>query len=234
MCVLLKISKIKSQSLSSLTCDHRVCRTCHIVDRNYERSRTGFPCPFCGTSSRIGLLYFHLQIHTLINLIQEAFHASPNKNLFTTQSEGRTAQSISVIIFYCTLREALLENLIVELCSARNIPKDIFDRLMSDNRTHIQKQNKLFPSLTGKKWKEAIKKANKENGKDYEELDDFVASTVEMRNQFVHRGNKFSINPITAEKCLENIPLLISFYVDLHNIYVHPIYMGTLKTKPSD
>lgn len=229
----MNITQIKNQKLSSLLCDHRICKFCHVVDRERSRTLYGYKCEICSTPSEGGQLHFNLNIHTLVNLIQEAYHAPGNGRSIDTYNTGRDSHNISVVLFFCTLRESLLDGFVINMCVARDIKADIYDRLVSDNRLHSQKQNRLFPSLTGDKWKEAVNKIDANSTVEYGKLDEFVVSAVRERNKFVHEGSKYGMTELLAESCLNNIYNITSFYACLHNKYIHPIYLEKVNSDKS-
>jgi len=205
------------------------CQECSIVDRNNDRMRHGFKCPSCDYVGDGGaLLYFHVNILIILDLIQESFHASKSENIEGRFYEGEGPNDISVVIFYCTLREALLDNLIVRLLRANNLSDGVKERLLEDNRYHIQKQNRLFKSLTNIKWNDAIFKLNEESKTDYKQVDGLTLEVVKARNNFIHEGSKWAIDRDLSTNCINNVPRLISLYVKLHNSYVHPFYLKTL------
>ena len=220
------ITEINTQPLSTLVSGHLECRNCKIVDRKNERMRKGFVCPACSDLSEGGKLYFSINIHILIDLIQESYHS--NNYEVERLYEGSGSHDISVILYFSTLREALLGNLIHRLMEAQNLSVGVSERLLSDNKFHIQKQDKLFKSLTDIKWKEAVGMLNENSELDYSELDEFVMSIAKIRNDFIHSGSKWDIDRKLSTKCLKNIGRLINMYVGLHNIYVHPQYCRNL------
>ena len=120
------ITEIKGESLSVLVADHFECQICRVVDREHERSRVGYLCPVCGRSD-VPILHFHMNIRVLLDLIQTSYHSVGSQIEELHLGEG--AHDISVIIFFCTLREALLDNLIVNLMRAQNLPQGIMKRL---------------------------------------------------------------------------------------------------------
>jgi len=220
----LDITEIIDRPLSLLVSNHLICQGCHIVDRDHERMRVGYACPTCGKPCDGGELYFSINIHILVDLIQEAYHSTSTKNKSGRLYEGVGSHDISVIIYFCTLRETLLDKFITELLRVQNIPEGICERLLSDNKFHIQKQDKLFKSLTEVKWKDAVSKLNENSKLNYCETDDFVLNAVRARNNFIHEGSKWSIDRELATSCMKNIWSLINLYVGLHNTYVHPLY----------
>ena len=221
------ITEIKKQPLSTLISNYFECQKCKIVHRNLEVLRVGFKCPSCNYISNGGRLYFHINIHILIDLIQEAYHSVNSESKVTRFYEGEGAHDISVIIFFCTLRESLLENLINRLMQAQNLSKGVSDRLLADNKFHIQKQDKLFRALTNIKWNESMLKRNDESELDYKKIDEFISSVVIARNNFIHEGSKWSIDRELSTGCIKNLWGLINLYVGLHNTYVQPYYKNT-------
>lgn len=221
------ITQIKS-SLSTLIADYLECQECRVIDRELERTRSGYKCPVCGNISKGGKLYFHLNIHILIDLIQESYHSITSKQKTEKLYEGEGPHDISVVIFFCTLREALLDNLIINLMRAQNLSVGVSERLLSDNKFHIQKQDKLFKSLTGVKWNEAIDYLNENGNLDYKEIDKFIVSVVIARNSFIHEGFKWSIDRELSTNCIKNLQGLINIYAEMHNNYVHPLYKQSL------
>ena len=220
----MNITEITNQPLSSLVSGQLVCQECHIVDQNHERMRAEYTCPTCGKSCGGGRLFFSINIHILVDLIQEAYHSTSAENKNGRLYEGVESHDISVIIYFCTLRETLLDKFITELLHAQEIPRGVCERLLSDNKFHMQKQDKLFRSLTDVKWKDAISNLSDNSKLNYCEIDDFVLSAVKARNSFIHEGSKWSIDRELSTSCMKNIWGLINLYVGLHNLYVHPLY----------
>lgn len=221
-----EILEIKSQKLGSLLADFQICQECRIVDRDMERMMVGHPCGTCGKPSDAGRMYFYTSVHILINLMQEAFHSPPVIHDEETNVSIETdAHNISVLLFFSSLREVLIDQFVSDICSAQKIPPGVYERLISDNRTYMQKQEKLFPSLTGKKWEQLIKEENVKGEIDYEIMNLFMAKAMEARNMFLHEGHKWNIDRDIAEGCILNIWPLLNFYVCIHNRFVHPFYI---------
>lgn len=223
----MNVIDIKSQRLSSLLTAHNICQNCHVVDMDNRRSRVGYICPVCKAPSKGGMMYFNLSVHALINLMQEAYHSESKALSNDTQDDRVRAHDVAVVLFFCTLRELLLNNLIKELCHAQKIPQPIYERLLSDNKFHMQRQDQLLPALTGIKWREALQKLKNKNSPDYVKLDDFIIKAVKARNSFMHKGYKWSIPKSMGKECIQNTRPLITLYVELHNYFVHPCYHGT-------
>ena len=175
-------------------------------------------------------MYFHLNIHTMVNLIQAAYQSPKNEDL---PSDGGAAQNAATLIFFCTLNEALLENLLCELCRAKQLPTAVIARLLSDNSRVCDRQGKLWVALTEKSWKWSIEKAGADDTCDYVRVNKFCADMQVVRNKFVHRGASHIVSRTMAETCANEIWAVTSFYVALHNAVVHPLRIAELKAKGS-
>ena len=224
------VTDIKHQSLGLVLADFHICQHCHIIDRDNNRMMVGHPCSNCGTPSPAGRSYFNLSVHSLINLMQEFYHKDQSKQDATPRDElfgkvlTKKNSRLAVIIFFATLREVLLENLLYDLMIAQELPGNICKRLFSDSFTHKQRLDKLFPSLSGVTWKKAIKNVSAKCELDYIELDNFIEKVVKARNRFLHEGKKWAIKEEMAEECLRRIWPLLNLHVYLHNEYVVPYY----------
>jgi hypothetical protein len=224
----MKISSVTNTNLSFIIANHQTCGHCMVVDQHMERLERGYLCPICKMPGNTGYAFFDLNILTLIDLIQEAFHTKPWK---TPEFEhvNNNAHSLSVLIFFCTLREILLERIIYNLMNLHEIPKCDRDRLLSENRMFSAKRDKLFPNLLGmKNWKEAIKTLQGKTGNDYKEINAFLKAASDMRNDILHEGDKWSFEEHMKYDCLENIPALLGLYVDFHNAFIHPVNLERL------
>jgi len=149
------ILKIKDRLLGDVLDNFFICENCHIVDTDSRRTESGFKCPSCAEIDDRGMSYFSSQVTSLINLIQEFYHT--HQEVLTDEGESHVPFwagniKLPVVIFFTTLRELLLNNLIDELLKAKNIDGDICERLLSDSPTHKQRLDKLFRTLTGETW----------------------------------------------------------------------------------
>jgi hypothetical protein len=222
----MRITDIKSQPLGLVLDSFCICQSCHIVDTDIERVEVGHPCSTCGEPSPSGRSFFGLPVYSLINLMQVSYH-SENVISQTGGLQDHYASEdtkLAVVIFFVALREVLMTSFLKNLMIARDIPEDICERLFEDNPTHTQRMNKLFHSLTGQKWKKAIKILDGDSGIDYANLDKFIEDTVNARNTFLHKGIKWAVGKDMVWHCLERIPSLLRLHVDLHNKYVYPLY----------
>lgn len=203
------ITKVKGQNLSTLIANHCECAHCGIVDRDPNRIRVGYPCPHCKKEGDGGETYFHFGILSAINLMQE-FHQT-----------SKDSHKLAVVVFFCTLVEALLENLIREQMCAQKISGKVQERLLSDNLRSEQRVNKLFPALFNATWKEAVAKAARAHPKmDYTGTLDFFLKVVKVRNKVLHPPGSRWIPLDMPQQCLRRTPALLELFVWLHNYYI--------------
>jgi hypothetical protein len=174
-------------------------------------------------------MYFHLNIHALVNLMQIAYHSPRNEALSTEHFDSREAQNAAILIFFCTLQEALLENLLLELCRAQQLSNAVTERLLSDNWRLGDRQGKLWFALTGEKWKTAIERANVGEEIKYADVNQVCTDVLEKRNRFVHTGASYIATRELADKCVTSIWGVISMYVALHNAFVHPLCLAAMQ-----
>ena len=203
----------------------QVCQSCRVVDDDCRRSTVGYACPICGVSGDGGVMYFDMSVHLIIDLIKEAFlteHKIENKG--TDYEYQINTHYISVLIFFCTLREILLNRLIREICFGLKLPKGVYNQLIMDNKMHVQKQDKLFASLTGVKWLDALKRLCNEDKSDYVAVNNKISDLVKLRNRFIHKGHGWGITQEHANDCVRTIAPLIHMYVRLHNEFVHKMF----------
>lgn len=220
--------EIQDQKLSLLLADFQICRKCGVVDRDHGRMQEGHRCSTCGTPGEGGLMYFDMSVLTLIDLMQEAFHTPGNADSSQAGS-NREGYNISVVLFFCTLREVLINRIIERLCHAQSVPRPIYERLLADSNTYSLRQNSLLPSLTGKRWKDLVTTESKCSKLDYIELDGFLKTAVKARNKFMHEGKPWGIDKTLAGNCVDHIWPLLCFYVALHNRYVHSLHFSNVK-----
>ena len=221
------ILKIKDRPLGEVIDNFFICEKCHIVDTDSRRTERGFKCPQCLEIDDRGMSYFSTQVTSLITLMQEFYHTQQ----IISDDKGEVhipfwAGNIKlpVVIFFATLRELLLNNLIDELFRAKKIDGDICERLLSDSPTHRQRLDKLFRTLTGKKWKAALTLIDNKEGIDFISLNKFIETVVRVRNEFVHDGNTWEIKDSMADDYMKNIYPMLQLHAFLHNYFVFTIY----------
>jgi hypothetical protein len=219
-----KLSEIESQALSTLVCSHFVCQNCGIIDLDFDRSRKGHICDTCNFVSKSGCLAFHIGFHTLVDLIQEAYHA----NSITSTNYKPSNSSVATILFYCTLREKLLNNFIEQHLYALKVPDSIIERLLDDNKLANQKFGELFTSTVGITWNAAIKHISKEADINFADISTQMKTAADLRNKFLHQGHPWSISKDFATSCVNSLGDLVNLFVKLHNTYTHPLVKNKL------
>jgi hypothetical protein len=219
------LSEIDTQPASMLVCDHLICQSCGIVDRDYGRLRNGYCCSECGVKSESGRLVFPISIHVLVDLVQQAFHSqSPTGPLDAPQGSD-----IGTVLFYCTLREALLNTFLRHNLRARQVDESLITKLLDDNKLASQKFGGLFTSVIGATWEDAIAQASRLAGTNFKPVSDLMRKAAELRNEFLHEGRAWSLNREFATECVDSMGNLVNLFVALHNEYTHPVLQG----KPS-
>jgi hypothetical protein len=201
---------------------YNICQNCYIVDRDPRRSAVGYKCPRCGFPGEGGILYYDINVFSLLDLMQEFYFLKSEKSerkriLDPDREEGH---HIAIVILFCSLAEVLLNHFLNQIMEKRNIPLEIQERLLQDNLHVIQRIDRLFPSLAGMKWTKAIKKIDKLSKYNYEATIDFYLDTNLARNNFLHRGYRSAITNDMPMRCIDNVEPLINMFVDLHNHFI--------------
>jgi hypothetical protein len=208
-----------------------VCQKCRVVDSDHGRLEEGYRCAACGDPSNAGWSYFSTQVFSLITLMQGFYHTRQDiPDEFGEKQDQWWAGRIKlpVIIFFTTLRELLLNNLIDELFTARKIESDICERLLKDSPTHKQRLDKLFQTLTGEKWEAALKAIDLKENTKLVNLDKFIMQVVTARNDFLHAGNTWAVKDQLADECIRNLYSMLDLHAHLHNWFVAPLYAWEL------
>lgn len=220
------ITEIVDQRLSSILLGVHVCQHCAVVDRDFQRVRVGHRCQTCGTPSPGGLLYFGVAVGALVDLIQEAFHRPRNE----PSPAGVGPHHLAVVVFFCTLGEVLLGHFLVECMLAHRLPPAVRARLLADNLSARQRVSRLFRSLTGETWNDAIARVGREHSKDFGRTLTFYREVTRRRNQLLHSGNAWAVAADMPKQCLQRLPILLDLYCALHNAFVHPTYLRDGRT----
>lgn len=219
-----QLSEIETQDASTLVCDYLVCKHCGIIERDHDRMRSGHRCATCNGESEAGRLAFPVSIHILVDLVQQAYHSKAPVGPIS----GPQVPSIGTVLFFCTLREALLNTLLLSHLRSQNVPAPLIERLLEDNKLAGQKFGELFTSVFGVKWKVAVPRASSHEGVDFEPVSNLMLRAAGIRNEFLHEGRGWGATQEFATECVNSMPALVSLFVALHNVYVHPLLRGNL------
>jgi hypothetical protein len=163
----------------------------------------------------------------LINLIREASESEAREipvEHGSTLVPQVTAREIATVVFFCTLGEVLLEHFLRELVIAQRIPGGVVKRLLDDNLGLKRRIDKLFPALTGRKWKDTIEDLEKQVRLPFGDANQFYLRAAAARNSFLHKGYKWTIKPDMQAKCLTQTKTLVFLFAALHNHFVRPFY----------
>ena len=164
-------------------------------------------------------MVFPINIHVLVDLVQQAYHSqSPTSPLDAPQG-----QDVGTILFYCSLREALLNTFIINNLRARNVDSALISRMLEDNKLASQKFGGLFTSVIGLKWNEAISELTRARSRNYTGVSDLMREAAELRNEFLHEGRAWGINRDLATRCINSVDDLVSLFTELHNEYTQPL-----------
>lgn len=213
------ISEIHNQQLSTLVCDYLICNNCGVIDRDYGRMKSGHCCAHCQVESEVGSIVFPISIRVLVDLVQQTYHSrSQAKTL-----DGPQGQNIGTILFYCSLREALLNMFISNNLRARNVDEALISRMLEDNKLAGQKFGGLFSSVVGLSWKGAVDELNRSRSVNYDVVSDLMQESAKLRNEFLHQGRAWQINRDLATRCIDSVGELVSLFVELHNEYTQPL-----------
>jgi hypothetical protein len=216
------VLEIRRQRLSTLLADFMICKSCGIVDRDFERMRIGYKCPRCGIPGDGAMAYFPISVDSLIDLMQEFYHlkqeAAPDSEAPVEQKASN--HQLAVVIFFCALAEVLLQFFLEKRMSKMGLQHEIQERLLDDNLFVKQRVQKLFPALTSAKWNKAVEMLSKRVDLDYIETTKFYQRASSARNEFLHRGNKWAIPQDMPEQCIRHIWPLVCLFVALHNEYI--------------
>jgi hypothetical protein len=207
--------------------EFEVCDVCAVVDTDQERIKLGHPCSMCGFPSTGGTLYFGLPVNILTNLIYEEGESDARKIRVDSGPKPRpraTAHEIATVVFFCTLGEVLLEHFLKELMIAHRIPRGAMKRLLDDNLYPKRRIDKLFPALTGRKWKDAIQDLGRQHELPFGDANQFYLRAAAARNSFLHKGNRWAIRPGMQAECVTQTTTLILLFAALHNLFVRPFY----------
>jgi len=214
-----KLSEIDFQEASTLVCLYFACSSCGVIDQDRGRARAGHKCSTCGEEGNGARLAFPINMHILVDMAQQSFHATSPLGPIS----GESSHDIATALHFCTLREALINNFLITNLRARAIPEEIIERLLEDNKLAHQKFGALFSSVINTKWDNAVLTASERDGRDYKTISDLMKQVAEARNRFLHDGNVWGFNREFSEKCIDNLGMMLRLFVALHNIHTHPL-----------
>ncbi len=199
----------------------RLCAACEFVYHDNMPTVSGYPCPRCGTPSMGSNPYFVTTIADIADLITE-FYPLPDLDVHPIKSVPKPPHShaLAILIFFCALGEILLQHFLERALAKLNIPSQVQERILEDNRYPKQRVERLFPVLCGVKWKNAIKTISKSATDDFQSTVSFYLDTIELRNKLLHLGNTWEPPIDIAKQCFDHIMPLVKLFIALHNEYL--------------
>lgn len=215
---MVELAEIDCQAASTLVCNFMICNRCGTVDRQLSRIVVDSECPACHRPAGVARLYFPINVSVLVDLVQQSYHSKVS----ASSEYGPQAPTIGTILFFCTLREALLTHFLLALLRAQQVPDPIIGKLFDDNRLAGQKFTGLFSALVGKKWKAAVIEASAFDGTDFDPMSDLMQEAAKIRNEFMHEGAGWTATREVATNCVNGMAAALSLFVALHNIHVRP------------
>jgi hypothetical protein len=160
-------------------------------------------------------MHFHSGILMLVDLVQQAYHSSST----ASQLGGPSSNDISTLLYFCTLREALLDSFLLRGLRTQKTGQRVIERLFQDNRMARQKFGGLFTATTGTTWDRAVNLVSSRVGQPFEQVSKLMKQATELRNSFVHEGTAWSITNELSTSCLNSVPTMVELFVALHNEY---------------
>lgn len=218
-----QLADIDSQNASTLICNHLICRSCGVIDRDYGRLRNGHLCSTCGVASEAGRLVFPITIHILVDLVQQVYHSESRVGPL----DGPQSADIGSVLYYCTLREALLTSTLTNNMRARNVPESLISNLLDSNRLANQRFGGLFSSVFDMSWEAAVTEISQKEGFDFRGVSKLMRTATESRNKFLHEGRAWAVTRDFATQCVNSMAEMVDLFVAIHNRHTHPILSNT-------
>lgn len=214
-----KLSEIDSEAASTLVCLYFICNHCGVIDRDSGRIKRNHQCRACRKEGNGASLAFPINMHILVDMAQQSFHAvSPVGPI-----SGESAHDIATVLHFCTLREALINNFLIRHLRKKSIPPEIIERLLDDNKLAHQKFGPLFSSAVNEKWDNAVKAASTYDGRDYTIVSELMKQAANARNRFLHDGTVWGFGHEFSEECINSLSAMFGLFVALHNVYTHSL-----------
>jgi len=210
----------EAERFGSIVLGYQMCEDCRIVDRDRNRCRFGYICSTCGKPSSGGKSFYGFTVISIVDLIIEPYYSIIDDDSTPIPDKMRS-RYLGSLVFFCTLKEVLMDSLIESILIAKKVPESISNRILRDNSALNKKFNALFPAVTGSKWDEALKIVKDKFNHDYSDLDELLKKTQIQRDEVLHEGAPWIVHRALIDKCVNSIERVLDLFVDLHNAYVH-------------
>jgi len=157
----------------------------------------------------------------MVDLMHESYCTSKvlSKTPDPFQMANR-AQHAAVVIFFCTIKELLLERFLSAFIIWFAMPTSLREQIEKEYDTHSRRLNKLFPALTANKWLDVISSLHSD-GNDFVALNKFFEQASKERNNLVHEGDHFGMDETMALDCVHNLIPTLDLFVALNNLFIH-------------
>ncbi|UCG53034.1 MAG: hypothetical protein JSW58_05625 [Candidatus Latescibacterota bacterium] len=221
------VLRLRDRPLSQFIADYFICRRCGTVGRGAEHATGDIECPGCRQSLHEASYYFRRPVHAVVDLLQNTYQGSLSNDPNRQDKPHREVEvGFSVLVLFCELFKIVQEHFLRHVMAGLRIPPNVSGRLFADNRDPRHRAGKLFPTLTGESWSDAVDKISARSGIDYVETARFVKKCLDTRDAFAHASDLSIIGEDAASGCMLRIEQLLELHVALHNRYVPAIRVG--------
>jgi len=223
---------VENHSLSRLASDYKKCKKCSHVLNLGPHSST-YTCRICGLENQIPYPFLDLNLLIMVDLMQDSYITAttlqPESPNFTVPVEQ--ARLASVVVYFCTVKELLLHRFISHFLAEFPLPVSFLESWDNHYFTDSQRREELLPSLVGMSW-DKLSDSLSDPQNQFKTMSAFLKKASVSRNNLLHEGNSFDIDPYLAKACLENFLPLMEFYARLNNKYVHELRMSSIRKLP--
>lgn len=201
---------VKTTPFSEILADYVICESCGFLWRVDRASQLEEACPICNAGAARTRLYFPTAVYTLVDLMQN----------FYLDAGERENHILSVVLSFCSFTELLMQNFLMNRMMRLRIPHEIRERILADYPYMSDRREKLFPILTGRKWRDALNHLEPDQTTGFLALDESYQRLSRTKNLFLHRGNKSTLSPEMTLEAVHNIPGMLKLFTTLHQAYV--------------
>ncbi len=203
-------SKSNIPSVSALLSETIICESCGLLRRCQGNQPEENKCPNCGAGPSHMRPYFPPAVHTMVMLMHR----------FYAQDLESENHMLSVVLSFCSFTELLMQNFLMNRMMQMEMPFDLQQKLLHDYPYMNQRQEKLFPILTGRKWRDALKHFDLEKSVKFLYLDNLYQELSKTKILFLHRGNKTTLSTKKTQQAMHNVTSMLMMFIELHQKYI--------------
>jgi len=220
---------IENHSLVNLAMHYKICRKCSRI-RNLEPYSSSYQCDTCGSNEQYPNSFFDLNLLLMIDLMQDSYITATSLVPASKDEPipAEQARLASVVVYFCTVKELMLHRFLSHLLDQFPLPVSFLEHWDKHYFTYSQRREKLLPALLGVNWEKLLTTLTAPNH-DFPAMSAFLKKATDARDNLLHEGDHFDIDPNHARGCLENLFPLMEFYALLHNKYVHERRMDAIR-----